>query len=194
MVPRASTRSRWVSGVVVTTTTASTRFSPPVSNSSGTSTTTTGAPDRFRILEEFLAGGAEHRMDDLLELLHGGGIVHHPGGELCAVDLAVDGRAGKRRLDRRRRLAFIDFVNRRIGVVDGNAGLREQFCGGGFSHSDRAGQSKDQHSDRRFSLRFQTPSSRSLRRNASSGSSGRPRMVKWSPSMRSNRCTPSPSS
>ena len=66
-----------VSGEVVTTTTASTRFSPPVSNSSGTSTTTTGAPDRFGVVEEFLTGGAEHRMHDLLELLHRGGIVHH---------------------------------------------------------------------------------------------------------------------
>ena len=84
-------------------------------------------------------------MNDLLELLDGGGIVHHLGGQLCAIDLAVDGRAGKCRLDRGRRLAFIDFVNGGIGVVNRHAGLREQFCGGGFSHPDRAGQSKDPH-------------------------------------------------
>ena len=70
------------SGDVVTTTTASTRFSPPVSNSSGISITTTGAPDAFGLIEEFLAGGAEHRVNDLLELLDGRGIVHHLGGQL----------------------------------------------------------------------------------------------------------------
>ena len=81
--------ARWISGEVVTTTTASTRFSPPVSNNSGTSTTTTGAPDGFRIVEEFLPRGAQHRMHDLLELLHRGGIVHHARRKFCAIDLAV---------------------------------------------------------------------------------------------------------
>ena len=39
-----------------------------------------------------------------------------------------------------------NLVNGRIGVVNRNAGFREQFCGGRFSHPDRAGQPKDYHS------------------------------------------------
>ena len=97
----------------------------------------------FGIVEEFLVGGAQHRMNDLLEPLHRGGIVHHLRRQLGAIDLAVDGGARKRRLDRRRRLAFVELVNGGIGVVDRHAGLREQFCGGRFAHPDRAGQSKD---------------------------------------------------
>ena len=129
--------------------------------------------------QEFLAGGAEHRVNDLLKLLDGGRIVHHLGGKFGAIDLAVDGGAGKRGFHRGRRLAFIDFVNRRICVIDRDTRFHKQFCGGGFSHSDRAGQSEDPHQGRRFLKKdFQIPSSRSRRKNASKGSSGRPRMVK----------------
>ena len=56
-----------------------------------------------------------------------------------------------------------------------------------------AGQSKDPHQQAAVSV-VHTATSRSRRRNASNGSSGRPRMVKWSPSMRSNRWQPRPSS
>ncbi len=80
MVPRASTRSRCSSGEVVTTITASTRFSPPVSYSSGTSIDDDWCASAFGFLEEFLPAGPEHRVDDLLELLHGRGIVHHKLG------------------------------------------------------------------------------------------------------------------
>ena len=109
----------------MTTTTASTRFSPPVSNNKGTSTTATGAPELFRILKKFLPRGAQHRMNDFLKPLHGGGIVHHTGGEPVAVDFAIRGRAGKCRLDGSDRLAFVEPMNSRIRVVNRNAGFRE---------------------------------------------------------------------
>ena len=106
------------------------------------------------VVEEFLAGGAQHRMHDLLKLLHRRGIVHHARRELGTVDLAVGGRAWKSGLDRRRRFALIDLVNGRIGIVNRNAGLGEKLCGGGFPHPDRAGQPKDQHHyDRHFDSR-----------------------------------------
>ena len=41
-------------------------------------------------------------MDDLLKLLDGGRIVHDLGGQFGTIDLAVDGGAGKRGLNRRR--------------------------------------------------------------------------------------------
>ena len=43
----------------------------------------------------------------------------------CRVDLAANGRTWKRRFDCRRRLAFIQAVNRRVGVVDRHAGFHE---------------------------------------------------------------------
>ncbi len=85
MVPRASTRSRCSSGDVVTTTTASTRFSPPVSNSKRNVDHDDRGAGAFGILEEFLPAGAEHGMNDLLELLHRRGIVHHALAELLPI-------------------------------------------------------------------------------------------------------------
>ena len=84
-------------------------------------------------------------MNDLLELFDRRGIMHHLGGQLCAINPAIDGRAGKCRLDRGRRLPLIDFVDGGIGVVNRHARLSEQLCGGGFSHPDRAGQSEYPH-------------------------------------------------
>ena len=81
-----------------------------------------------------------------------------------------------------------------VGVIEGHAGFHEQLAGRGFAHPDRAGQSENQHGGVRCAALLQTPTSPCPRRNASRGSSGRPRMVKWSPSIRSNRCTPNPSS
>jgi len=49
-------------------------------------------------------------------------------------------------------------------------------------------------SPRRRPAGLQPSTTPASRRNASSGSSGRPRMVAWSPSTRSNNCTPGPSS
>ena len=63
----------------------------------------------------------------------------------CAVDLAVRGRARKRRLDQRRRLAFVEPVHGRIGVVHRHALLGEQLRGGGLAHADRAGEAEDEH-------------------------------------------------
>jgi len=65
--------------------------------------------------------------------------------QLGTIDLAVRGGAGEGGLDRWRGLALIELMDGSIGVVDGHAGLREQFCGGGFAHSDRTGQSENPH-------------------------------------------------
>ena len=84
------------------------------------------------------------------------------------------------------RLALIEPVHGRIGVVHRHALLREQARGGRLAHADRAGQAEDEHGPsliRQQRLRAAG--------NASSGNSGRPRMVKWSPSIRSNSWMPS---
>ena len=126
-----------------------------------------------------------------------GGIVEHARRELAAIDLAVLRGARKRRFDRGHRLALVEPMHHRIGIVHRHAGLGEEARGGRFSHADRAGEAEHEH-DRKvlkrrlFASRRQRQPSR--RRNCSSGSSGRPRIVKWSPSMRSNRWMPRPSS
>src|SRR5258708_4081714 len=89
-----------------------------------------GRAGSLSVLEEFLPRGGQHRMDDLFELLHRRWIVHHARGKLVAIDLAANGRAGKRRFDRWRRLAFVNLVHGRIGIVDRDAGVGEQLCGG----------------------------------------------------------------
>ena len=130
------------------------------------------------IVEEFLMRGAQHRMHDLLELLHRGGIVHHARRKFGAIDLAVrqscretrprspapprlrriDGRWRRRRRRERRppRTALRWWISpsRSSRSVPGSASIAAIFDP------------------------VQTASRRSLRRNASNGSSGRPRMVK----------------
>jgi len=84
-------------------------------------------------------------MHDLLQPPHGCGIINHIGGKSLAVYPAVDGGARKRRFDSRRCIAFVERMNAGIGVVNRDAGFREQFRGGRFAHSDRAGQPKYYH-------------------------------------------------
>src|SRR6185312_4513581 len=147
----------------------------------------------FRVSKELLPGGTEHGVDDLLELLDRRGVVHDACRQFGPVDLAVRGGAGEGGLNRRCSLALVELMDCGISVVNGHAGLREQFRGCGFAHSDRAGQSENSH-QRKTILVGHTAISCSRRRNASNGSNGRPRMVKWSPSTRSNRWMPRPSS
>lgn len=64
-------------------------------------------------------------MNDLLELLDRGRIVHDARRQFCAVDLAVDGGAGEGSLDRGSRFAFIELMHGGIRIVDGHTGLRE---------------------------------------------------------------------
>ena len=66
------------------------------------------------------------------------------------------------------------------------ADLREEASRGRLSHPERARQAKDEHW--RYSASQPAP-----RRYCSKGSSGKPRMVKWSPSIRSNSWMPRPS-
>ena len=90
-------------------------------------------------------------MHDLLQPLDGGGIAEHALAELVAVDLAVFGRAGKRRLDQRRGLAVVEPVHGGVGIMHRHALLGEHLRRGGFSHAERAGQAEDEHN---FSLRM----------------------------------------
>ena len=121
-------------------------------------------------------GGAEHRVNDRSSCLIAAGSCTTLADSF-ARSTPPSTACRKCRLDRGCRLAFIDFVDGGIGVVNRHARLSEQFCGGGFSHPDRAGQSEYPHQFA-VSRRYQIPSSPSPRRNASSGSSGRPRIVK----------------
>ena len=58
----------------------------------------------------------QHGVHDLLKPLHGCGIVHDLCRQFLTVDFAVDGRAGKRGLNHRGRLSFIDCVNGRVRI------------------------------------------------------------------------------
>ena len=73
------------------------------------------------------------------------GIVEHARPELGAIDLAARGGARKRRLDRRRRLALIEAMHHRIGIVHRHAGLREEPGGRRLPHAERASQAEDEH-------------------------------------------------
>ena len=78
-----------------------------------------------------------------------------------------------------RRLAFIEPMHGGIGVVHRHALLGEHFRRGGFSHAERAGQSEDEHVTVAQIFRSRpTATFVSAAENASSGNSGRPRMVK----------------
>ena len=69
-------------------------------------------------------------MNDLLEPLHRGWIMHHFRRKLATIDLAVRGRTRKCRFDRGRRLAFVNLVNGRVGVVNRDASFLKQLGGG----------------------------------------------------------------
>ena len=67
------------------------------------------------VIKEFLPGGAEHRMDDLLQPLDRRGIMHHLRRQKRAIDLAVDRRAREMplRWQAPPRLRIIDEPSRR---------------------------------------------------------------------------------
>ena len=65
--------------------------------------------------------------------------------EQLAIDLAAARRAGKRRLDRRNRVAFIEAMHAGIGVEHGHPGPREMLGRRRFAHADAAGEADDQH-------------------------------------------------
>ena len=84
-------------------------------------------------------------MHDRFEPLDRRAVADHALAELVAVDLAVRGRARKRRLDRRHRLALVKPMHDGIGVVHRHALLGEHFRRGRFSHAERAGETEDEH-------------------------------------------------
>ena len=128
-----------------TTTTASTRSSPPVSNRSGMSSTATFSPRASASARSRRSASCTSGMNDGLEPFERRVVAQNARGQLVAIDLAVRGGAGKRRLDRRHRLALVEPMHDRIGVVHRHAFLGEEARRRRLSHAERAGQTEDEH-------------------------------------------------
>ena len=64
-------------------------------------------------------------MNDRLQPLERGVVAEHARGQLVAIDLAARGGAGKRRLDRGHRLALVEPMHDRVGIVHRHAFLGE---------------------------------------------------------------------
>ena len=97
MPGRSKARRRWTSGGAETTTTASHRQSAPVSNKKRHIEHDDAGAAGLRLGKEFFPRSEDQRMDDGLEPGERRVVVQHHRGELGAVDLAVGGRAWKRR-------------------------------------------------------------------------------------------------
>ena len=100
---------------------------------------------RLRLRQKFPLRLVHQRMHDRLQPPERIRIAQHARAELHAVDLAARHRAGKRRLDQRHRLAFVQTMHHRIGVMHRHARFGEEARGGGFAHSERAGQAEHEH-------------------------------------------------
>src|SRR5579859_735708 len=84
-------------------------------------------------------------MHDFFEPPHRGRVVYHACGKPGAIDLSISSGSGELGLDRRYRLTLVELMDSRVRVINGYAGLFEQLCCGRFAHSNRAGQSENQH-------------------------------------------------
>ena len=89
-------------------------------------------------------------MHDRFEPLERLGIANELFGKPCAVDLAVNRDAGERCLDRANRLAFVEPVHYRIGIMHRHAGRAKEIRRGRLAHADRAGEAEDEHSASRL--------------------------------------------
>ena len=118
---------------------------------------------RVSAREEPLRHRAHQRMHDRFEPLDRVRIADELFGELSAVDPAVGRHAGKRRLDRPDRLALIEPVHHRVGIVHRHAGLAKEVRGGRLAHADRAGEAEDEHFMCRSSRECPLPGSRAVR-------------------------------
>ena len=142
----------------------------------------------LRLGEELVPRGRDQRMHDGLEPAERGVIPEHHRGELAAIDLAVVGRTRGTRarstgLLRPHRAHAPRRRHRGPARPPRQRTLPSSICPCRASRSGTA---------RRWAMAHASRHPR-RRRKASTGRSGRPRMVKWSPSIRSNSWTPRPS-
>ena len=100
MPGRSSTRARCTSAGADTTTTASTALLAAGLEQQRNVEHDHAARLRFGLGQKSLSGLAHQRMHDRFEPLAAPAIAEHALAELAAIDLAVVGRARKRRLDR----------------------------------------------------------------------------------------------
>src|SRR5262249_23009286 len=142
--------------------------------------------------EKVELGLVEGGMDKRLESSQRRAVTQNARSELVAIDLSARGGAGKCRLDRRRGFPFIEPMHDGIGVVHRHALLGEKARRHRLSHAQRAGQTENEHaaSNNPKSAASHAASHPSCRRYCSSATSGRPRITKCSPSMRSNSWMP----
>src|SRR5690242_3177062 len=86
-----------------------------------------------------------HWMHDGFQPSHCHWIIERALCELPAVDSAVDGRPRESRFNRRSRLAFIESMHGRVGVVNGYSLFGKDFRGGRLTHAKRAGETENKH-------------------------------------------------
>ena len=83
------------------------------------------------VVEEFLTGGAAASDERSARAASSRPGHAPPAPKACARSTLPSAVVpGKRRLDRGHRLAFVNLVNGRVGIVNRNAGFREQLGGG----------------------------------------------------------------
>jgi hypothetical protein len=117
---------------------------------------------RFVLADEAIRDRAHQRMHDRFELLDRLRPADESFGELAAIDSSLDRDAGKRRLDRRDRLALIEAVHHGVGIMHRHAGLAEETRGDRFAHADRAGEAEDEHITLRSWRECRLPESRAV--------------------------------
>src|SRR6185437_3064343 len=131
---------------------------------------------------ERLAPGLYRRMHDSLERLELRRVSEHDVSQTFAVEGSAADRSRKELADLFDECAAgtLETADNRVGVKARYPGLLEHLRDRRLAHSNRAGERNLDH---------EASNPRALRA-PSSGISGMPRIVKWSPSMRSNSWTP----
>src|SRR5262249_38941425 len=100
---------------------------------------------RLGLGEKTPLGLLHQGMNDRLESLQRRAITQNARSQLVAIDLAAGGGAGERRFDRRRGLPLVAAMHHRVGVVHRHALLGEKARRHRLSHSQRAGQTENEH-------------------------------------------------
>ena len=135
--------------------------------------------------DESLARCLHRRVDDGLQCIELVGLAEHQRGQRIAIDYAVADAARKALSNRghERAAGPLQAPHFGIGIEQRHAGPLKHPGDGRLAHANRAGECDLDHA-------AITARSRSA---PSNGSSGIPRIVKWSPWMLLNNCTPGPS-
>ena len=107
-----------------------------------------GGAARPGSLQASAFGRVHQRMHDLAEALEALGIAQEGCRKFGSIDLAVGGRPWKLSLDGGDGFTFVQFVDQRIGIADGNTLFAKPRSNGRFAHTDRAGEADDEHCKR----------------------------------------------